>query len=66
MQALLLPGLLQAGEFPIADEVIIDKSDRERHLMSDGEIFRKFKIALGMRPDGDKKKEGDSKTTEGR
>ena len=66
MQALLLPGLLQAGEFPIADEVIIDKSDRELHLMSDGEIFRTFKIALGIRPEGDKKKEGDFKTPEGR
>ncbi len=66
MQALLLSGLLQAGEFPIADEVIIDKSDRELHLMSDGEIFRTFKIALGIRPDGDKKKEGDFKTPEGR
>ena len=66
MQALLLPGLLQADEFPIADEVIIDKSDRELHLMSDGEIFRTFKIALGIRPEGDKKKEGDFKTPEGR
>ena len=63
---LLLPGVLQAGEFPIADEVIIDKSDRELYLMSDGEIFRTFKIALGIRPDGDKKKEGDFKTPEGR
>jgi murein L,D-transpeptidase YafK len=62
----LLPGLLQAGEFPVADEVIIDKSDRELHLLSDGEIFRTFKIALGIRPEGDKKKEGDFKTPEGR
>ncbi len=43
---LLLPGFLQAGNFPVADEVIIDKSDRELHLLSDGEIFRTFKIAL--------------------
>jgi len=62
----LLPGLLQAGEFPVADEVIIDKSDRELHLLSGGEIFRTFKIALGIRPEGDKKKEGDFKTPEGR
>jgi len=63
---LLLPGLLQAGNFPVADEVIIDKSDRELYLLSDGEIFRTFKIALGIRPEGDKKKEGDFKTPEGR
>jgi murein L,D-transpeptidase YafK len=63
---LLVPGLLQAGKFPLADEVIIDKSDRVLHLMSDGEIFRTFKIALGIRPEGDKKKEGDFKTPEGK
>jgi murein L,D-transpeptidase YafK len=63
---LLLPGLLQAGEFPVADEVVIDKSDRELYLLSDGKVFRTFKIALGIRPEGDKKKEGDFKTPEGR
>jgi len=63
---LLLPGLLHAGQFPVADEVIIDKSDRELHLLSNGEIFRTFKIALGIRPQGDKKKEGDFKTPEGK
>ena len=63
---LLFPGLLQAGQFPQADEVIIDKSDRELHLLNDGEIIRTFKIALGIRPEGDKKKEGDFRTPEGR
>ena len=63
---LLIPGLLQAGQFPQADEVIIDKSDRELHLLNKGEIIRTFKIALGIRPEGDKKKEGDFRTPEGR
>jgi murein L,D-transpeptidase YafK len=63
---LLFPGLLQAGQFPQADEVIIDKSDRELHLLNNGEIIRTFKIALGIRPEGDKKKEGDFRTPEGR
>ena len=63
---LLVPGLLQAGQFPQADEVIIDKSDRELHLLNNGEIIRTFKIALGIRPEGDKKKEGDFRTPEGR
>jgi len=63
---LLAPGLLQAGEFPVADEVIIDKSDRELQLLSDGRVFRTFKIALGISPTGDKKEEGDFKTPEGR
>ncbi len=62
---LFAPGLLQAGEFPLADRVIIDKSDRELYLLNGGEVFRTFKIALGIRPAGDKKKEGDFKTPEG-
>jgi murein L,D-transpeptidase YafK len=63
---LLAPDLIFGGDFPVADEVIIDKSDRELHLLNGGEIFRTFKIALGIRPAGDKKKEGDFKTPEGR
>jgi murein L,D-transpeptidase YafK len=63
---LLAPVLLQAGDFPTADEVIIDKSDRELLLIHKGEVFRTFKIALGIRPEGDKEKEGDFKTPEGR
>ena len=63
---LLAPTLLQAGDFPVADEVIIEKSARELHLLNDGKVFRTFKIALGIRPEGDKKKEGDFKTPEGR
>lgn len=73
MKALLLallltlaPGFLHAGEFPLADLVIIEKADRKLHLLRGGEIFRTFTIALGMRPVGDKQKEGDSKTPEGR
>lgn len=62
---LVLSGLLQAGEFPVADKVVIDKSARELHLIKGGEAFRTFKIALGIRPEGDKKEEGDLKTPEG-
>ena len=63
---LLLSNLLQASEFPAADEVIIDKSDRKLYLLNNGEIFRTFEVALGISPTGDKKKEGDFKTPEGR
>jgi murein L,D-transpeptidase YafK len=63
---MLAPMGSPAGDFPMADEVIIDKSDRELHLMRDGEVFRTFRIALGIRPEGDKEKEGDFKTPEGR
>jgi len=63
---LLVPGLLHAGDFPHADEVIIDKSDRELHLLNSGKIIRTFKIALGIQPEGDKQKEGDFRTPEGK
>jgi murein L,D-transpeptidase YafK len=61
----LAAGMTSAGEFPMADQVVIDKSDRVLHLIDDGEILRTFEIALGLAPEGDKKKEGDFKTPEG-
>ena len=63
---MLAPGLIQAGEFPLADLVVIEKGKRELHLLQNGEIFRTFRIALGIRPVGDKQEEGDFKTPEGR
>ena len=50
----------------MADLVIVNKGDRELHLLRDGEIFRTFPIALGIRPVGDKQAEGDFRTPEGR
>mgnify|MGYP001544828236 FL=1 len=63
---LLAPGLARAGDFPVADFVVIEKGARQLHLLRGGEIFRSFKIALGIRPVGDKKYEGDFNTPEGR
>jgi murein L,D-transpeptidase YafK len=64
--ALLVPAFMQASEFPVADRVVIEKGARQLHLMQDGKAFRTFKIALGIRPQGDKKQEGDFKTPEGK
>ena len=61
-----LPAAVQAGDFPIADKVLIEKAARKLHLLQNGKAFRTFKIALGIRPVGDKKKEGDFKTPEGK
>ena len=61
----MLPAAVQAGEFPIADKVVIEKAARKLYLLQKGKAFRTFKIALGIRPVGDKKKEGDFKTPEG-
>ncbi len=73
MQAVLLlllcavqaPGSVRAGEFPTADKVLVEKSARKLHLLQGGEVLRSFDIALGIRPVGDKQKEGDFKTPEG-
>lgn len=54
------------SDFPLADIVIVEKADRKLHLYRNGEAFRTFKIALGIRPVGDKKYEGDFRTPEGR
>ena len=62
---LLLQGGAQAGDFPVADKVLIEKSERKLHLIKDNVPFRSFDIALGIRPVGDKRKEGDFKTPEG-
>ena len=56
---------INAGEFPVADKVLIEKAKRQLHLLKDGEPFRTFRIALGIRPVGDKQREGDFKTPEG-
>ena len=63
---LLLQCVAFAGEFPIADEVLIEKSKRELHLLKEGKPFKTFRISLGIRPVGDKEREGDFKTPEGR
>ena len=57
---------LSAGEFPEADQVIVEKGMRKLHLMQDGEAFRTFDVALGIQPAGDKEREGDFRTPEGR
>lgn len=62
---LLGPPVIQAGDFPTADKVVIEKAARALHLLRDGEIFRTFNISLGMMPVGDKQREGDFKTPEG-
>ncbi len=57
---------LQAGNFPVADKVVVEKGARKLHLIKDGEAFRSYNIALGMRPEGTKQYEGDNRTPEGR
>lgn len=56
---------LEAG-LPMADSVIVRKSQRMLYLMRNNQVLRSFKIALGLRPDGHKQFEGDFRTPEGK
>lgn len=48
-----------------ADRVHVDKSDRQLHLLRDGQVLRSYRISLGKNPVGDKQREGDLRTPEG-
>jgi murein L,D-transpeptidase YafK len=65
LAALLPAAIVQADGFPMADRVLVDKSERKLYLMQNGEPFRTFEIALGLAPVGDKEAEGDNRTPEG-
>ncbi len=56
---------VSAGDFPLADKVLVEKEKRKLHLLRNGMPFRTFDIALGSQPLGDKEMEGDQKTPEG-
>lgn len=48
-----------------ADKVLIEKQERRLTLLSNGEVIRTYKIALGGNPVGPKERKGDNKTPEG-
>ena len=54
------------SDFPVADLVVVEKGERKLHLMRNGKPIRTFDIALGIAPVGDKEREGDARTPEGR
>jgi murein L,D-transpeptidase YafK len=57
-----------AADFPKggeADKVVVEKAARRMLLLSDGQVLREYKIALGRCPVGPKTEEGDGKTPEG-
>lgn len=51
---------------PLADRVLVKKSERKLYLLNHGTVLRAYKIALGARPEGHKQFEGDYRTPEGR
>ncbi len=51
---------------PMADEVLVIKSERRLYLLREGEVLRGFDVMLGGQPEGHKQREGDLRTPEGR
>jgi len=47
------------------DRILIEKSTRRLMLISQGEVLKSYKIALGGDPIGPKERQGDNKTPEG-
>jgi murein L,D-transpeptidase YafK len=60
---LLTPSVEPA--LPVADRVLVSKSERKLQLLRNGQVLRTYKIALGLRPEGHKEFEGDFRTPEG-
>ena len=49
----------------IADQVLIEKSERRLTLLREGKVLKQYRVALGKQPVGDKEQEGDRRTPEG-
>jgi murein L,D-transpeptidase YafK len=49
-----------------ADRVVVKKSERRLYLMRGEQPFRIYRVSLGTSPKGDKERQGDGRTPEGR
>jgi len=47
------------------DKILIEKNERRLMLISNGDVLKSYKIALGGNPIGPKERQGDNKTPEG-
>jgi murein L,D-transpeptidase YafK len=57
--------IVAANSAQKADYIIVAKSDRQISLMRQGSVLRRYAIALGRQPKGQKIQEGDRRTPEG-
>jgi murein L,D-transpeptidase YafK len=62
LSVILAPAFADGG---MADQVVINKTERRLHLMKEGVVLRSYDIALGLAPMGHKEQEGDFRTPEG-
>ena len=52
-------------ELPIADRVLVKKSERRLYLMRGNDALRAYRVSLGLNPGGAKERAGDFRTPEG-
>lgn len=52
-------------ELPVADRVLVKKSERRLYLMRGNDVLRAYRVALGLNPSGAKERAGDFRTPEG-
>ena len=62
---LALYGVVASAHDYLADQVIVDKSERRLYLMRGDDVLREYPVALGLSPEGHKQREGDFRTPEG-
>lgn len=55
-----------AGMLQPVDRVVVQKSSRRMELYRDGALVASYKVSLGLQPVGQKQREGDYRTPEGR
>jgi hypothetical protein len=58
-------GIGLSAQLPVADEVVVRKSERRLYLLRRGEVIRSYRVALGLQPQGAKERAGDFRTPEG-
>ncbi|WP_151717355.1 L,D-transpeptidase family protein [Gemmobacter serpentinus] len=61
-----LPPMAQGPLDGKVDHILIEKSARRMTVFRDGDPLKTYRIALGFAPIGDKDREGDGRTPEGR
>ncbi|MEE4184617.1 MAG: L,D-transpeptidase family protein [Gammaproteobacteria bacterium] len=62
---LVLLALPAGASEVLADRVLVKKSERMLYLLKAGTVIGRYKIALGLVPEGHKSQEGDFRTPEG-
>lgn len=58
-------GRAPAGNFDLADKVVVAKGERRLFLLRENQIIAEYPVRLGLNPYGAKTREGDFRTPEG-